>query len=147
MRIPALSITRPWSELILRHGKDVENRSWSTPHRGPLLIHGAKSWQGAAVGYAEELGIEGLPWSKADYPTGLLGLVDVVSVCDKATPGRILRDYCLCGPWAAHGQYHWRLANPRPFAEPIPCNGQLGLWRPPGNLLDALADQEWTAGA
>ena len=35
----ALSIRQPWAWLILRAGKDVENRDWSTKVRGRVLIH------------------------------------------------------------------------------------------------------------
>ena len=35
----AITIRQPWAELIVRGDKDVENRSWRTRHRGPLLIH------------------------------------------------------------------------------------------------------------
>jgi hypothetical protein len=43
-RIPAigvkcLSIRQPWAWLIVNGHKDVENRTWKTKHRGPLLIH------------------------------------------------------------------------------------------------------------
>lgn len=36
---PALTIKQPWAALIIAGIKDVENRSWTTPHRGLLLIH------------------------------------------------------------------------------------------------------------
>ena len=50
----ALSIRQPWAELIV-HGllrkrtqdrvhKDIENRTWRSAHRGPLLIHAAQQW-------------------------------------------------------------------------------------------------------
>lgn len=38
----ALSIRQPWAHLII-HGKPIENRSWSTTYRGPLLLHAAKA--------------------------------------------------------------------------------------------------------
>src|ERR1017187_9047245 len=37
--IRTLSIRQPWAHAILHLGKDVENRSWSTPYRGSILIH------------------------------------------------------------------------------------------------------------
>ena len=40
--LPCLSIRQPWAWAILNAGKDVENRTWSTNYRGPLLIHAAK---------------------------------------------------------------------------------------------------------
>ena len=35
----ALSIRQPWAWLILNGYKDLENRTWRTDYRGPLLIH------------------------------------------------------------------------------------------------------------
>lgn len=39
----AISIRQPWAHLILYAGKDVENRTWPTSYRGPILIHAAKT--------------------------------------------------------------------------------------------------------
>lgn len=40
----ALSLTPPWSEMILHHGKRIENReAWSDcRYRGPILLHASK---------------------------------------------------------------------------------------------------------
>lgn len=38
----ALSIRQPWAWAIIHAGKDIENRSWGTSYRGPMLIHAAK---------------------------------------------------------------------------------------------------------
>jgi hypothetical protein len=123
--------------MIFSHGKSPENRSWNTGYRGPLLIHAAKSWQSAGLQLAQELGITDLSWDQQDYPTGIVGIVDLVEVCYCRRTGRD----CPCGPWAARGQYHWRLTNPRPFAQPAPCKGALQLWRPSDEVLDAVRVQ------
>lgn len=34
-----VSVKQPWASLIVRGVKDIENRSWSTIYRGPLLVH------------------------------------------------------------------------------------------------------------
>lgn len=39
----ALSVCQPWAHAILALGKNVENRSWPTSYRGPLLIHASKT--------------------------------------------------------------------------------------------------------
>lgn len=124
----ALSLSRPWTTLVLRHGKNVENRTWTTQHRGPLVVHGAKSYDRAAESWAiYVLGRSPLSGYEHDEPTGLLGTVQLVDVCTAA-----LRDEaCDCGPWAMPGQAHWQLTDPRPFTEPVPCGGRLGLWTVP----------------
>lgn len=136
----ALSLSRPWTTLVLQHGKDVENRTWGTKHRGPLLIHGALSWDGHALNEALRCGI----WIDNDqtqHPTGILGMVDVIGSCTAA------KAYvpCDCGPWSMYSQAHWSLANPRSLPEPIPCPGQLGLWTPPWDVIDEV--QRWLDAA
>jgi len=37
--VKALSICQPWAWLILHAGKDVENRTYRTSHRGVVLLH------------------------------------------------------------------------------------------------------------
>lgn len=34
-----LAVRQPWAWAIARGHKNVENRGWVTPHRGPLAIH------------------------------------------------------------------------------------------------------------
>jgi len=41
-----LSIKPPWAGLILDGIKDIENRTWKTVYRGPLLIHSEGAIQG-----------------------------------------------------------------------------------------------------
>jgi hypothetical protein len=74
----ALSVRQPWAWLIVNGYKDVENRTWSTEYRGPLLIHAG--WHldpeiEQVRGELAEMGIE-VP---ADLPRGgIVGRVVVV---------------------------------------------------------------------
>src|SRR5262245_16833844 len=34
-----ITIRQPWAHLIVNGSKDIENRSWKTSYRGPVLIH------------------------------------------------------------------------------------------------------------
>src|SRR6267378_3713180 len=38
-----ISIRQPWASLIVSGVKDVENRTWSTRYRGPVLIHASRT--------------------------------------------------------------------------------------------------------
>lgn len=38
----AISIRQPWAWLIVNGYKDIENRTWNTKYRGPVLIHAAQ---------------------------------------------------------------------------------------------------------
>jgi hypothetical protein len=110
----ALTLIQPWASLVIHHGKSVENRSWPTNHRGPLLIHAGKKTDPAGFALAEELGI----YLPDDLPAGgIIGRVQVVGC---------VRD--SDSPWAMSGQWHWQLADPEPLAfEPL--RGQMGLFK------------------
>jgi hypothetical protein len=43
-----LSLRQPWAHLVVSGSKDIENRTWSTPYRGPLLIHASLNVNRAA---------------------------------------------------------------------------------------------------
>lgn len=140
----ALSLTRPWTWLVLHGGKNIENRVWQTGHTGTVLVHGAKSIDlRAAAMFLDLLTPEAFTaYANATaalhqpaYWTGLLGTVDVTGCCTAQIDGR---GHCDCGPWAMPDQAHWQLTNPRPFTEPIPCNGALGLWTPGPHLHEAI---------
>ncbi len=45
-RYKALTIRQPWAWFIAQGFKDIENRTWATRYRGPLLIHAGKKYDG-----------------------------------------------------------------------------------------------------
>lgn len=140
----ALSLTRPWPELILRCGKRIENRTWSTQYRGPVLLHAAKSWRDDALDFAEDvaehlgqhLGLAMVGALPTDHPTGIMGVAELVDVCTASQGSDLLA--CQCGPWAFPGQCHWRLDRVRRLQEPVPVAGRLGLWEAPDDLVRAV---------
>lgn len=107
----ALTLQQPWASLVLGHGKSVENRSWSTRYRGPLLIHAGQGVDRDAMRWwSHTLQLDELPRG------GIIArvqLVDVVTDTD--------------GEWAMPGEYHWILADVQPI-EFTACRGKLGLW-------------------
>lgn len=86
----ALSIRQPWAWLVLHGGKDIENRTWHTKHRGRFLVHASagctrKQWA-EAVSFALEVGLIKHP---AEVPPinelprgGIIGSVDLVDSVD-----------------------------------------------------------------
>lgn len=138
----ALTLHRPWDQLILAGHKPVENRSWSTSHRGDLLIHAGKAYDPRALNLADQLitesAIEALTERGVlDFdhgPKGIVGKVTLVDVCSDAASGGT----CDCGPWAFDGAYHWKVENPIRFDTPLPCRGFQQLWTPPQDVLDTL---------
>ncbi|MFQ6550470.1 ASCH domain-containing protein [Aestuariibius sp. 2305UL40-4] len=116
----ALSIRQPWADAIIWHGKDVENRTWQTHYRGPVLIHAAKAWgpsERADLAWVEER--TGTKLEDVDRPLlgGIIGQVEIIDCVAK------MESRWFFGP------YGFVLANakPLPFR---PCRGALGFFTP-----------------
>ena len=115
----AISVRQPWAWAIIHASKDVENRTWSTKYRGPLLIHAAKGLD------LEALRVFKHNLNRFEHRTelenrlqygGIIGQVDLVKVITDST-----------SPWAEPGMKHWifKNAKPLPFH---PCRGWPGLF-------------------
>jgi hypothetical protein len=108
-----LTFCEPWAWLIIHGPKRIENRSWYTNHRGPLLIHAGKSERYLtkdSLAHFERLGIP--------VPNFHLGaILGVVEVTDCKRPGELPPDPFKDGPWC------WLLANPKALKEPWPMSG------------------------
>ena len=123
-----LSIRQPWAWAIMSGGKDIENRTWQTDYRGPIAIHA-----GAAKTVVNRFIDSGGPaLSAMEFSYGsLIGIVDLVDVVP-------LSQELETNPWA-WGPYCWRVANPRPFREPIPAKGKLRLYTLPATMSPRLS--------
>jgi ASCH domain len=125
--IKALSIGQPWAELILRHRKPYEIRSWKTHYRGLLLIHASRTFRrepafllgidrdhcvvGAFVGWAE--------------------LADVRPFFRKDTA--LLKQRKGGNGWWEPDQFAWVLKRVHRI-DPIPYMGRLNLFDPPPSV-------------
>lgn len=112
-----LTIRQPWAWAVVSGAKDIENRSWTTDYRGPIVIQAGATM--AEVNRIVRAAGPSLPALTFSYGT-LVGIVDLVDVLP-------LSEHLETSPWA-WGPYCWRLANPRQFAEPIPAKGKLKLF-------------------
>lgn len=119
--VKALSIRQPWADAIVHGTKRVENRTWATRYRGPVLIH-------ASTVRDPHTTVDG-PWP--DVRSAILALARITG-CHHSDDGR------CCGPWGDKGAYHWTLADVVPLPEPVPCKGRLGLWTPPPELTTVV---------
>jgi len=118
-----LVVRQPWAWAIISCAKDIENRSWTTDYRGPLIIQA-----GAAktdVNRMVKTGGSAVPRINFAYGS-LIGVVDLIGVAP-------LSEDLEKNPWAS-GPYCWQLENPRCFAEPIPAKGKLKLFTLPPSL-------------
>ncbi|BBL75475.1 DUF488 family protein [Methylomagnum ishizawai] len=115
-----LSIRQPWAWAILHGGKDIENRSWKTDYRGPVLIHAAKTLtQAEYTGACLDIGIMA---PRLDVPRhedlergGIVGAARIVDCVDRSE-----------SPWFGGG-FGFVLADPRPLPF-LPLTGRLGLF-------------------
>jgi ASCH domain len=131
----ALTIRPPWAWAVIYGGKDVENRSWRTAYRGPLLIHASLRpdpdpevaarllW---TMADPEAYGRPRAAWQARGAIIGVVFLADIMT--DSPSP------------WALPRRYHWKLEFPLPVDPPFPCPGRPGLWIPPAAVADSVAD-------
>ncbi|MCK1595878.1 ASCH domain-containing protein [Bradyrhizobium sp. 164] len=132
-----ISIRQPWASLIVVGGqnvqtgaielKDVENRSWGTTYRGPVLIHA--SLRPDAIRPDEIERRFGVRLACEQQLGGVIGMVDIVE-CVRPHPS----------PWYAPEHFAFILANPRPLPF-IRWKGALSLRAAPAELL-ALVDEQ-----
>lgn len=120
----ALSIRQPWANLIVLAGKDIENRTWATRYRGPILIHAGQGMTYRELAEAEAfarvaLGREAEPFGPVTpgklYRGGIVGVAEIVD-CVRASTS----------PWFM-GPVGFVLANARPLPFRV-CKGQLGFF-------------------
>jgi hypothetical protein len=85
----ALSIRQPWASLIIAGIKPVENRTWKSNYRGPLLIHASKVFDREALKWiAEKYGYD---LFNPDYQIALAsqeergGIIGAVNMIDCVT--------------------------------------------------------------
>ena len=131
-----ISVYQPWATLILNGLKRYETRAWATSYRGPLAIHASKKW---GAGQSSLCWLE--PFRTALQQQGpsrmlprgvLLGTVELLDcipttqLLDEQYPPLSARERAF-GDFRP-GRVAWLLVNPKPFARPIPLDGQLGIF-------------------
>lgn len=122
----ALTVRRPWASLLLvpesSGGKTIENRTWTTDYRGPVLIYGGTRIDKIGIGAARRAELD------ADWHTQQQGWLGAAALVDV----HAAHNRC-CRPW---GQpqvqrdvrvYHWVFAHPHRLAERTWGRGFVGL--------------------
>lgn len=134
----ALTVCQPWAYAIMRLGKEIENRSWPTAHRGELLIHAGKSLEWMEGGRQEIEGVMGLtlPPTRDLAMGAIVGLVHLEDcVRSDMAMARYARQARWINPSAGWG---WKVSVITVFADPIPFKGAMGLFDVP---CEVVADQ------
>jgi len=130
----ALTIRQPWAWAIF-HGKDIENRSWGTKYRGPLLVHAALTFDHAGYRWILD-NRKKLYLTSPDIPSpdqfvfgaviGKVNMVDCVSFHVSAwfsgPCGFVFKDHQL-------------------FKTPIPYRGSLHFFNVPDELIMSQANR------
>jgi hypothetical protein len=131
-QLRALTICQPYAELIARGLKTIENRTWTTSYRGPLLIHAGKSRQWLR------------PDDIADYPYMAFGAIVAVADLVDIKP---LRDLPLALQHDPHanGPFCWLLGRVYRLSEPVPCPGAQQLWAPDISVRRAVSTADRAA--
>lgn len=149
--VAVLTVKNFWAQMLIdasRLGdlplKKIENRPWSTTHRGTLIIHAGKGEDIVKRSRAER---PELNWDCLWYGAAL-GAVTLEACVDL----EILRrspenEYTwVCSDQYAEGPVCWVVSNPIPFSVPVPIVGQLGLFYLPRTLFPEL-DRQWQTAA
>jgi hypothetical protein len=127
----AISLWQPWASLLVLGEKQIETRSWATPHRGPLAVHAAKMWNPDLERLCMEEPFRSLllkhGLGKDLLPRGaLVGTVQL----DNCLPTDLLAvkevEYQL-GDFRA-GRFAWIVSRPQPLIQPIPTRGKQGIF-------------------
>lgn len=122
--VKGITVLQPYAHLIADGSKPIENRSWYTPYRGPLVIHAGKGRSMIEDASAYRL-------REAEMVFG--AIVAVAELVDCVRPERLPKD--LRDNEHANGPFCWVLRNVH-RCDPLPYRGAQGLWiLPPGTTL------------
>ncbi len=131
MKIKTLSIKQPWAFLIVAGYKDIENRTWTTSHRGIFAIHASGKFDynffdicsdhNACEAVREHFGLieNSRKITKNKHELGaIIGTVELADIKESSD-----------SEWYYSGNFAWILKNPKPWVNVIPnVKGKLNLW-------------------
>ncbi len=132
----AITLCQPYASLIVLGEKRIENRTWPTKYRGPILVHAGQSrkWLDAYDPLPEFM-----PFGAILGVARLAVCIPLTRIRQPAPLGRLewVRTHEHTeGPWC------WVLENVTRLADPIPYTGRQGLFNIPDDVLpdDVLPD-------
>lgn len=130
--IRGISIKQPWTAAILTGAKLVENRPQHWSWRGWVLLHAGQQTDKPAL----RLPLVARTIRGRQLVTGAVVGIARITDCHQDPDGSP-----PCSPWAHPGAWHLELADVQELPLPIPERGQLGPWKPTGDLLSQVFQQ------
>jgi hypothetical protein len=127
--LPVISVRQPYAWLIVQGIKDLENRSWRTHYRGPLLIHASTNRVDLTETVFARYGARGrirMPRPENYEVGGVIGYVEVVDCVRHSA-----------SVWKNPGGWGWILARARPLKFRR-CQGAVGFFRPKWTMMTPL---------
>lgn len=150
-----ITLYQPWATLVAIGAKRIETRSWSTRHRGPLLIHAAKERK-FIDGRSKKYICDSDPFYSAltdlfkgmGCPLGALPLGAIVAWVNLVDVRPITKSFKTDLAFVTQpdpnlefhfgdytpGRFAWILQNVRRIRPAVPTRGKQGLWEFPGKL-------------
>jgi hypothetical protein len=122
--VKIISVRQPWATLIVSGFKDVENRTWPTRYRGPVLLHASQRTDDIS-----EEEIERRFGVRLDCELPLGGIVGITEIAECVRPHP--------SKWYAPAHYAFVLANSRPLPF-VPWKGALSLRDAPPELVSLV---------
>jgi len=150
--LKALSLTQPMAWAIF-NGKNVENRTWRTNYRGPLLIHASMNFDAKHLSWLQDNATR-LRIKLPDhfYHGAILGMVDIIGCVAQedahdvagrpdelrfnaeSYAGKVGFGNLVFTKWFT-GPFGFLLANAREFQNSIPYRGTLGIFNIPDEVV------------
>lgn len=136
----ALSIRQPWASLILKAGKDIENRAWPTKYRGRILVHAAQGMTRAEHEDAIHFAVAAIrAQPRREGPTKMVTLRELGFDFDELQRGGVVGTVeivdCVrdsLSPWFV-GPCGFVLRDPQPLPF-VPLKGRLGFFDVPESV-------------
>lgn len=117
-----LSVQQPWADVILYHGKNVENRERNLRLRGFFAIHASmlprKKEEFLELHRDFKIKIE-----RGEVQLG--AIIGVAELVDVLKPNESSKKF---KKWKEPGRFGYILKNIIPLKKAIPCKGGRGIW-------------------
>lgn len=146
----AITLWEPWATLVVEGLKEFETRSWYTSHRGPLVIHAAKTRKyckyGSVVDMLVAAGIsQGKAMWLADrmrpgHIRGVVDLKDVFTTLDVRSRRTTSEREIALGDYGPN-RFAWRLEVLLTYDSPFPALGRQQFWVPSREIQERITEE------